>query len=97
VAHRDGTQSIEISRAGFFRHRLHREGREFESLAAYQPSPKQGFGRASQQGEGCRTEVAEQRRRTIPTIEFGTPEAFLSEAATANRKRPIDIGSIDET
>src|SRR4051794_18515041 len=33
-----GAQSNEIAHHGLFAYRLHREGREFESLAAYTPS-----------------------------------------------------------
>src|SRR5947209_12414946 len=46
--------------------RLHREGREFESLAAYHPSRLTRFGWASRSGqrERCLAQVAKQRRRT---------------------------------
>jgi hypothetical protein len=40
----DGAQSIEIAHHGLFAYRLHREGREFESLTAYQPSRLTRFG-----------------------------------------------------
>ncbi len=70
--------------------RLHREGREFEisrRLPAF--APKRGFGWASQQGEGCRAGVAEQRRRNIPQLISAHQERAKRPPPT--RKSSIDI------